>query len=890
MTTLLSNTKNKGEIFTFFPFALIPFLVLLFVLPLVACPLWGQVVQKKQLTPSDYPLWGETNLRNISDDQKWASYSVSYHDGRDTLFVRSIANKKTFHFPGGSNGTFVSSNVFLCQSGTDLQILNLKTLKINTLPGANQYVYCPETHHLIYLITSGVKKNTLAILSLDNQQTIEIPEVVRFSLSPKGHQLVYSTFFNQKNALALIDLKIPKKARWLMLNSDHEFSVFSWQKQGRSLAFLGCSPDQAVNYLYYYTIENDKLSKLDPKIQPGFPAGMDLLCNISYPMLISDDTRKVFFYIQKKNVSVRDTARSDVEIWNANDKWIYSQEHKEGDFKNYPMVALWQPEPGLFHPITSEEFPKLILSEDFEHAILSNPKDYEPQFEDIGPRDYYILSLNTFEKKLFLKRQSANIGAVLCSPSGKYVSYFKENNWWVYNIAQDTHTNITLATGGKFTGKEDTLITESVCGNPGWSLNDREIIIYDPYDLWSITPDGSSFRRLTHGKEAKIRFRIAGSPGQIGNNSNFDGSRIESLDLQKGLLLKAVGDDLKTGYFKWDNTLGEKAIVYGDSYVDQFHYSAKGKTFFYRDQNFDRSPSLVAKNIAGEPISFFSSNTHQNKYFWGKSELIEYQNSKGVKLKGALFYPASYDPQKQYPMVVNIYEIRSQELHRYVNPTLYNGNGFNTTVFTTQGYFVLAPDIFHEDQNPGISAADCVISATKKVIEKGLVDPRRIGLLGHSFGGYETAFIITQTPIFAAAIASGAITDLNSFYHTVSPQLRKADMWRFVGEQWRMNKTPYEAPELYNANSPLVHVANITTPVLIWTGKEDILVDTHQSLEYYLALRRLGKKSIMLLYPEEGHVIIKPSNQADVTQRMLEWFDYYLKDDQSLKWVTDGTK
>ncbi|TPG38400.1 alpha/beta hydrolase family protein [Flavobacterium pectinovorum] len=164
------------------------------------------------------------------------------------------------------------------------------------------------------------------------------------------------------------------------------------------------------------------------------------------------------------------------------------------------------------------------------------------------------------------------------------------------------------------------------------------------------------------------------------------------------------------------------------------------------------------------------------------------------------------------------------------------------------------------------------------------------GLIGHSFGGYETAFIITQTPIFSAAVASGAITDLNSMYHSVSLQLGKPEMWRFQGEQWTMNKPPYEAAEKYNANSPIMHIANITTPVLLWTGKDDKMVDTHQSMEYYLALRRLGKKSIMLFYPEEGHTLVKPANQNDVTQKMLQWFDYFLKEDRSEKWIIDGTK
>lgn len=164
---------------------------------------------------------------------------------------------------------------------------------------------------------------------------------------------------------------------------------------------------------------------------------------------------------------------------------------------------------------------------------------------------------------------------------------------------------------------------------------------------------------------------------------------------------------------------------------------------------------------------------------------------------------------------------------------------------------------------------------------------RSPGLIGHSFGGYESAFIITQTTLFATAIASGAITDLVSFYHTVGPRSGIPDMWR-LNEQWNMGGTPHDIPIIYQNNSPIAHVGNIQKPVLLWTGKNDKQVDTHQSLEFYLALRRLKKKNIMLMYPDEGHVVTNPDNQKDITIRMIEWFNYFLKDDHSYQWIDQG--
>jgi dipeptidyl aminopeptidase/acylaminoacyl peptidase len=162
--------------------------------------------------------------------------------------------------------------------------------------------------------------------------------------------------------------------------------------------------------------------------------------------------------------------------------------------------------------------------------------------------------------------------------------------------------------------------------------------------------------------------------------------------------------------------------------------------------------------------------------------------------------------------------------------------------------------------------------------------------VGHSFGGYECSFTITQSQLFSAAIASGAITDLNSYYHTLNQDTGQPDVWRFESEEWNMKGPPFENQQGYLSNSPITHVNNIQTPLLLWTGKEDWQVDSRQSTEFYVSLRRLGKKGIMLLYPNEGHLLIKPENRKDVTQKTMEWFDYFLKGKKGVKWIENITE
>lgn len=239
-------------------------------------------------------------------------------------------------------------------------------------------------------------------------------------------------------------------------------------------------------------------------------------------------------------------------------------------------------------------------------------------------------------------------------------------------------------------------------------------------------------------------------------------------------------------------------------------------------------------------------------------------------------------------MIVYIYEKQSRDIFQYVNPSRLNMEGFNASNYTTDGYFVLLPDIFFAKGNTGISAVDCVVAATLSVIAMGIIDKNKIGLSGHSFGGYETNFIITQTDIFAAAVSGAGVSDMVSWYLTLGWNTGQPDMWRSETQQWRMGKSFYADQQAYYRNSPVVHASKIQTPILLWSGKLDVQVDWHQNMEFYLALRRLEKKNIMLLYPDEQHVIFGMENQIDLTERTKDWFDYYLKNKKSSRWISKG--
>ncbi len=309
--------------------------------------------------------------------------------------------------------------------------------------------------------------------------------------------------------------------------------------------------------------------------------------------------------------------------------------------------------------------------------------------------------------------------------------------------------------------------------------------------------------------------------------------------------------------------------------------------FAFMSQDFDDSPDYF---VGGPNLNVLEQVTRTNPFFeeyhWGRSELIEYENSQGDRLQGALYYPADYEPGRQYPMVVYIYEKLSQSVHRFATPS--ERSTYNTSVFTTQGYFVLQPDIVFRAREPRASALDCITSGVEKVLETGMIDRDRIGLIGHSWGGYETAFLVTQTDMFAAAVAGAALTNFFSMYGSVFWNSGVPETGHFEVGQERMEVPFWEDIDAYIRNSPIYSIENMNTPLLMEFGDRDGSVDWQQGIEMYNAARRLGKEMVLLVYPGENHSVRRKENQIDYHHRILDWFGHKLQGQEPAKWIIEG--
>lgn len=868
--------------------------VLVFILQLVACSMLGQVMQKKVLTVEDYPKWGNLNLNRINENGQWVSYNISYKDGTDTLFVKNTQSLLTYSLPSVNTGEFVTAYWFVFYTAKELHLLNLNSGKQEILSNVDHYIYSPATKKILILISEKQKGNTLVIRDLIGTSQQRLEGVYDFLLSPNNEIVLYASK-NEKEENHMYLLQLKKNNRKKMLHKGQDtFSFLTWHTGSKSIAFIqnSLSSHNFDNTLYYYMIEDEKLhrySSLD--MRRSYGDSLFITCSIN-KLKISDNKKQLFFAVQTKEKVKKQLLLSNVQIWNGNAKLVYPMEELEKPYNRY-FLANWSPLDNRSSLVTTDSLPQIMLTGDQNHALLSNKKQYEPQLLYEADRDFYLRDLTNGKSNLIISKHSGFPNYIIPSPSGRYISYFSQKNWWVYDILKKRHTNITGHLGQSFCHNEQEL-PENIEPYPtiGWTIKDKEIILCDAYDIWVISPDGVSASRLTKGRETQTKYRYPGFKFRLPTLPNYNGSVHKTIDLKEGLLLESTNQQGHFGFYKWTTDHIETLALTTDSSLNQLIMSGDGNVFAYLEQSYNLSPKLMLYNKNNKiSKTIFESNPQQQKFYWGESKLIQYKNSKGKLLHGALYYPADYNPIKKYPMIVLIYEKLSQDLHRYTNPSQFTGDGqFNITTFTTQGYFVLAPDISYELGNPGISATDCVVSATKEVIRRGLVNPSKIGLIGHSFGGYETDFIITQTNIFAAAVAGAAATDLASFYMTLGWNTGRPDMWRFETQQWRMGKSFYEDKDGYERNSPIIHAQNITTPLLSWTGNVDLQVNWSQSVEFYLALRRLNKKHIMLLYPNEGHSLKKNENQKDLSIRLHEWFDYHLKDSAPAAWIKKGLK
>ncbi|OAB26223.1 Dipeptidyl aminopeptidase/acylaminoacyl peptidase [Flavobacterium fryxellicola] len=838
----------------------------------------AQLNPKKVVTAADYSLWGKLTPQLLSDNGTWISYSTSYSSHQDTLFVKNTATLQTHLFPKGQQGKFSKEAVFAYYSAPNtLAVFNLQTAQTKTLKSVNEYFFTTDDQYLI--VVSNSKKYQKILICLPNGHILKtIDSINNYSFNPDSNILAITSKNSTESIAQLIILKENFRTLKIANSSKENFGKMKWNKGGTALSFYGSSSTSPhLNpKLYYYSVSESKLHFFDSNTHQEFPKDM-LLSTDSEALTLSDDGNKVFIQTYKKTVIIKDTAM----VWNTKDQWLYMQRPL---MENHTYNGVWFPKNNRFLQITDHAISGMMLNGLQNVALLFDSRINEAQFNEYRDLDYWLIDLETGKKKLFLEKY-ANDGTLFALPDGDYFCYLKDGDWWVYSISKATHTNITKYLKVDFYEKKYVAHDKTYpFGLAGWSEDNRCLLLYDAFDVWEITPDGSIAKRLTNGREDNIVYRIVSQQPSQQKTSNFSGFTSGYFNLDYNLYLSAERTDFSdSGYSVWNRNRGIQSLVFQSKKVDYLTTAKKGSSFMYLEQTFEQSPTLVFKTeISAAPTVVYQSNLQQQHFLWGKSKAITYKDISGNQLKGVLNYPAGYDPLKKYPMIVRIYENQAHNLHKYVNPSLYNSAGFNVSNLTSQGFFVLYPDIVYQEGQPGQSALDCVLAAVDEALSTASISPTHIGLIGHSFGGYETNFIVTHSNRFSAAVSGAGISDFYSLYLRTNGITGNPNYFRFESQQFRMGTSFFDNKWGYLNNSPLFNAENMNTPLLSWTGESDTQIHSSQSMQFFMALRRLEKTHTLLVYPNEEHGLEERMNQRHLTLQIEKWLAHYLRKEDSL--------
>lgn len=852
-------------------------LFLFLAVSLVAETVLAQKESKKNLTEKDYALWTTMVLEAISEDGQWVSYR-KYYEATDTLFVTHRKSKQKFEFTQAYDGSFKNKHYLCGTSDGVFRMVSLESGKVKELTDVQKFT---AYHSFIILEKKAATQTVTSIINYEGLEVYADPSMVHYDVSPDEKYLAVSSLRNDTNVVELLNTKeFRAKEICRQPTAPSTYARLQWSANNNAFAFTNYKQDTSSVYCYY--LKNSALKTFSTAAK-SFPPTMNV--DVNRTLKISEDGSKVFFVIrQRKELNVV-RKPNEVQVWKSDDKDIYPSAIATENYTQNPRHGMWEPESGRFLVVTDEAHPKGAPAGNYNMAMIYNPLQYGLADKFVPDNDYYTLNLTTGQSKLVAKQVVGGEENIMVSPQGNYVSYFDKGQWKVYAVATGQTTTVTKHAPVSFSVESLTEKDERGYGAPGWSENEAFIFVYDEYDIWKIKPDGSSPIRLTKGREKGVKYRFIPEKKKQQQQYYFTIKTNGTYDLNSDLLLSTRSKENDyNGFSLLRNGKEVKDICYVKKNISSIARSKNG-TYVWSEEDATQSPILLTQNGKEQPQILATSNEQQENYNWTKAEWISYTNKKGEALKGILYYPAGYVSGKWYPMVVNIYEKQSQFIHSYTNPTLFNGDGFNRTNLTAKGYFVLMPDITYTIGDIGASAVDCVEAAVHKALENKAIDKNNIGLIGHSFGGTQTDYIITQCKLFKCAVAGAATTDFISSYLSVTPNYHIPNFFKIEGGQARMLVSPFENFDIYFKNSAVFHAANITTPLLSWTGLKDVQVDYTQSFEFYLALRRLKKEHTMLVYPDVNHDMSGRTEGADLTVKVEEWFDYHLKGGVLPKWL-----
>ena len=696
-------------------------------------------------------------------------------------------------------------------------------------------------------------------------------------------------------------------------NDAKSYSRLGWSDEGNSLAVLKGGDVEKMrekdNVLVAFPDVAAALKEsiaaapvvLEAAKADGFPKGWVISDRAA--LAWSEDGKRVFFGIKEQAASPDTTRRStdeaaDVDVWNTGDERVQSlQMARAEQDRNFTFRQAFDVAARRFVKLADETMRELDVAPDGKWAVGRDTRGYVHD-SMLPAANIYRVNTSSGERTLIAKGQLIGAHVFGISPQGRHFLFWKNEKLQAYDFETGATRTLGAERAPSFVDIEyDHPGPKPSYGIAGFSSDGQAVVVQHRYDLWLLPLNGADPKNLTGGAgdKGEIRFSIVRTepvdpvlPRSVGPRG--------SIDLTKPITLSASGEWTKKAGFYELTSAGLKELVYEDAAFGNPVRALKADVFLFTRQTFVEFPDLrVSGPGFRESKKISDANPQQAEYMWGHRLLFGYANKDGVRLQGILALPDDYKAGEKRPMIVTFYEKNSQNMHRYNAPSYLTGMGGSPMQAVTAGYVTMMPDVHFRTGSSHTDMLECVEAATRKVIEMGYADPKKIAVTGHSYGGEGAAFIGTMSKMFAAVGMGAGVIDLYydftqnwGWAYAVSGGSGENAFDYYIYNQGRWGFSPWDQPQRYLYESAITHVPNVTAPFLIMHGGADPTVDFHNGLGFYNALRYNHKTAVFLSYPGEGHGLRGLANRRDLTIRYFEFFDHYLKGAPAPKWLTDG--
>ncbi|WP_186756697.1 S9 family peptidase [Echinicola salinicaeni] len=918
-------------------------IAIVFSLFILAVSAFGQ--QKRPLTHKDYDQWEAISSTKITDDGHWVGYEVNPQDGDGRFEVVShdhpskmITVSRGTDFNFSNDGKWAVGiikaekdsirSLKLNEVGSkempkdSLFILNMEKEAVEKLPEIKSYKVAKKKGNWLAIhfhqekdikdstASDSVKKadkhkklktdgTKLVVRNFEGSITYQFDRVNKYGFSEEGDWLymINAKEDTLNNAgISLLDLENGEEIT--VDTGKTKYGNVALSKDLKRFAFTAtkdsAKSEEPYYQLFLFDIRKETKKEIVSKDTEGILPKSRVAENGR--LQFSEKSDKLFFslkedykkYAYEEDTTILDEERVSLDIWSWNDLEIQPMQLKnKSRDENKTFLAVYELKSGKVVQLADRQLENINLDRraKLDLAIATDDSPYRINYSwdiQIG-RDFYLVDITTGGRKLIVENAS---GYPSLSPEGKYVNWYsyRDSAWLAYDIAEDKLINLTDGIGGDFYDQlHDSPSMPGSYGFAGWMEKDEAVIVYDQYDIWKIDPKSKQTpvcltKKLGEKKHIVFRREV------LDSEKNY-------IDPKAPFVLSAFNDrNKKSGYFLGDikGDLEPKELIYSDHRYFGLDKAKNTDDLILRRSTFHEYPDVYATKLGSFNLTELSNaNPQQENINWGTVELTEYMTLKGDSLQGLIYKPENFDGNKQYPMMVYFYERRSNSLHNYISPAP-SASIINISYFVSNGYVVFVPDIKYEIGLPGPSAYDCVVPGVQSVVAKGYVDSENIAIQGQSWGGYQVAYLITQTDMFKAAGAGAPVSNMTSAYGGIRWGSGMSRMFQYEQTQSRIGGTLWEKPMHYIENSPLFYADRVKTPVLIMHNDADGAVPWYQGIEFFMALKRNRTPAWFLVYNGEDHNLRKRKNRKDLSIRLSQFFDHYLKGAPAPLWMKEG--